>query len=289
MNSPEITGRTRSTAPLIPFFPGPYQTARREEIIKIPELTDLTGLPYKVPTVSDLTNLPEEVVQGVIHEHYKKRIQEARGSFSRSNVLDENAGLRPGIDYGDYIDFRKVDAEELPTIGERYSLFMGKFATEIAVSAYEIYSRICADGSKLTRDTALAEDVLGVLLDGGCGFEPIRHTTADLNATPPKLLRSIPVDGNGYAVITSKTCVGRILYGGDMSVRVVTRRAGAVSIDSVDTESGARETIEFLQGYRRKLGRTPKLAEARSRLWGIIESENVHAPTVIESIYVTRD
>lgn len=223
--------------------------------------------------------LARAAVESVLHENYKRRVQEAAGASKalRDYYFHPDGTFREEVhdEIDDYTRFRCIDANQHATIAERVGLFLDSSHPE-PLKAYEIFAH--------SRDPK--EDMLDLSFAHHC-LKLISPSTAVEEVEPrlPKLSRKIEVDDTDQRVVTTKARVGSFQWAGGDIIRLTSRQAGL--IDYRQLESHEQAVVDYLTYYDRRLGRTEELDHAKTTLRDILSNKPVQP--VVESLYLTRE
>ena len=237
---------------------------------------------------NDSSIVPPEVLANVLHENFRRRVNEANGTLSGdpefSSLFDEDGRFMSDgeDDMVNYSIFRQVDSSSSASAAARLELFIDNPYSAGKMSAYEIYARTRFNERDLY-DVSFATSCLKIVAASrGIGVN------YDVERSEPKLTRIVEDDKKRkFGVVTTKAAVGSLILGSEDFVTLKSRQAGAIPFDNL--QSKEQDLLYSLYKHPRRKGRTDKLMEDRKKLGELIEDNPELALPIVESIYVARN
>lgn len=248
---------------LVPYLPGS----------KVHSRTQKQEVTQQADSAENVLRLPRCVIENVIAENYKRRIDEA--DATPKTFLGEPIDLSDGASVplhliGKFTEFRQQDLDPDLTIHQRSGLLV-----TYVLPSYEIYAGI-VDRDAPFLDKTFALECLRGISNG-------RFSVNDnADAQPPKLTRLIQDNQQELAVVTGKLTAGTYLM--QDVITLTSRQAGVLNYSDLPKDEKA--LIVNLAGYNRQNGRTDELRDMRDQLRELIGKRTV--TPLVESLYLAR-
>lgn len=276
-----VSTESSSTLPLVPYIVG-HPLEYSEE--GTPGLFTREAADAYVDEYFACHEVAKEALASVLHENYKRRTEEAAEaskSLLDAYIVDDERTFNPELSESSmsfYIDFRQVDSEPHATLGERRDIFLSRDHPE-PMKAYEIFARSRENETDFL-DVSFAKRCLEMVAGS-------RIVTPINTPALPKLTRAIKIPPHTNSrVITTKTEVGSFQPYDDDTVVLKSRQAGLLDYDKLAPSD--LEVVDYLTNYKRSLGRTSELEDARRQLQAILEDSPGAVRPVVESLYLVR-